>query len=47
MSTWHRGLIAPLDHHLRPVMRSPPSDSSMRVSMLFASELATAGSVIA
>jgi hypothetical protein len=46
-----RGSPAPLVHHLRPLItyssRPPEVSRSMRDSMLVASELATAGSVIA
>src|SRR6478672_1033487 len=46
MATLHSGAIAPLDHHLRPVTTKSSPSASMRVAMLFASELATSGSVM-
>ena len=46
IATLQCGLIAPLDHHLRPRTAYPSGHRSMRVSMFVASELATSGSVI-
>ena len=47
ISTAQRGSIAPLVHHLRPVMTYSSPSRSIRVAMLVASLLATSGSVIA
>ena len=47
ISTRQRGSAAPLIHHLRPLMTYSSPSRTIRVSMLVASELATAGSVIA
>ena len=41
------GFIAPVIHHLRPLMTYSSPSRSMRVAMLVASEEATSGSVIA
>ncbi len=41
------GCIAPLVHHLRPLITYSSPSRTMRVSMLVASDDATAGSVIA
>ena len=45
MATLQRGLMAPLDHHLRPLTRKPKPSSTIDSAMLRASEDATAGSV--
>mmetsp|Transcript_55179 Transcript_55179/g.175543 ORF Transcript_55179/g.175543 Transcript_55179/m.175543 type:complete len:237 (-) Transcript_55179:408-1118(-) len=47
MATLQRGSIAPLVHHLRPVIRYPPGAGSMRLWIFVASLDAPAGSVIA
>ena len=45
--TLQRGSAAPVIHHLRPLMTYSSPSRTMRVSMFVASEVATAGSVIA
>ena len=47
MKTSQRGSAAPEVNHLRPLMTYSSPSRSIRVSMFVASELATAGSVIA
>src|SRR5687767_4670537 len=47
MKTLQRGSIAPLDHHLRPLMTYSSPSRTIELWMLVASDEATAGSVIA
>ena len=47
MNSWQRASAAPEIHHLRPLITYSSPSRSMRHSMLVASELATAGSVMA
>ena len=47
MKTSHCGFIAPVIHHLRPLMTYSSPSRTIEVSMLVASEEATSGSVIA
>ena len=47
MKIWQSGFIAPVVHHLRPSMTISSPSRRIVISMLVASEEATAGSVIA
>ena len=47
MKISHSGFIAPVIHHLRPLMTYSSPSRTIAVSMLVASEDATSGSVIA